>query len=293
MKGNAKDVALCCDADHLDPGMEGLQSAFSQPKVLHEGLSLARILKDVYVRNLHCQNLSQTSGNPSYPWCTGTLTALSSTIHSHCKRQFCRTHDAFPCGSQNPTAAYIPNYLEPIHTGILPAQVNYVTFLLYNAEEKTPTIKNEITKWFSLKNQIWFWIYSSYKTPSVYSLIISLVRLTPTNCSYVEDNNPCPLGIVASRCEELKMEKEFYVLWSLYLIFSGCIRWLFFQGRWICHCNWKYNVLLPTLVVLPWYVPHCYCITYDGVLIHGISKAVSHWSSTTFPFSYMDFHLNI
>lgn len=60
MERNAKDVALCCDADHLDPGMEGLQSAFSQPKVL------ARILKDVYVRNLCCQNLSQTSGNSAY-----------------------------------------------------------------------------------------------------------------------------------------------------------------------------------------------------------------------------------
>lgn len=108
-------------------------------------------------------------------------------------------------------------------------------------------------------------------------------RSDSTNCSYVEDNNPCPLGTVASRCEELKMEKEFYVLWSLYLIFSGSIRWLFFQGRWICHCNWKHNGLLQTLVVLPWYVPQCYCITYDGVLTHGISKAVSHWSSATFP----------
>lgn len=158
MERNAKDVALCCDADHLDPGMEGLQSAFSQPKVIHEGLSLARILKDVYIKNLHCQNLPQTSGNPAYAWCSGTLRALSSTIHSHCRRQFCRTHDAFPCGSQNPTAAHIPNYLELIHTGILPAQLNYVTFLLYNAEEEIPNVKNEeiyeITKWFSLKNKI-------------------------------------------------------------------------------------------------------------------------------------------
>lgn len=143
---------------------------------------------------------------------------------------------AFPCGSQIPTAAHIPNYLEPIHTGTLPAQLNYVTFLLCNAEEETTNVKNEeiceITKWFSLRNQIWFWFYSSYKTLSVCSLMISFVCLTPTNCNYMEDNNLCPWGIVASRYGELKMEKELYMIWRLYLIFSGCIRWLFFQGRW-------------------------------------------------------------
>lgn len=141
--------------------MEGLQSAFSQPRVLHEGLSLARILKDVYIKNLRCQKLPQTSGNPAYAWCSGTLRALSSTIRSHCKRQFCRTHDAF-------MHFHVEARILQLHTSLItwsPSilalclhKVNYVTFLLYNAEEETPNIKNEeiceITKWFNLKNQI-------------------------------------------------------------------------------------------------------------------------------------------
>lgn len=62
---NAKKVALYYNADHLDPRMNHLQSAFSQLNPLHDGLHLAKILKDVYIRNFHCQNSSQTSGNPT------------------------------------------------------------------------------------------------------------------------------------------------------------------------------------------------------------------------------------
>lgn len=63
MGRNAKNVALYYTADHLDPRMNGLQSAFSQLNPLHEGLPLVKILKDVYIRNFHCQNSSETSGN--------------------------------------------------------------------------------------------------------------------------------------------------------------------------------------------------------------------------------------
>lgn len=63
MGRNAKNVALYCSADRLDPRM--VYNLPSHSFGFAKGLLLAEILKDVYVRNFYCQNSSQTSGSPT------------------------------------------------------------------------------------------------------------------------------------------------------------------------------------------------------------------------------------